>query len=412
MSFAAVFPRAILVLLAWAATLASPAAGQIDGVRIVGDGQVTRVTLWSAGPIAGEVLVSEAAGASQILLALDEAVGRADGPRQPVSAATGVASYGWERGALSLTLARPMMVSRRLDLPPAGEEGRHRLVIDLVAVSRARFTRAADRAQPRVTALLAAHRAAAAGGRQAARPTPDGREVVLDLPPEAGRYLVVIDPGHGGRDPGAIAPSGLQEKDVVLSAARALRDRLEATDRFTVRLTRADDTFIELGQRVTLARDWGADLFISIHADAATDAGVAGASVYTISERGQRRVGTEAQRNNWDLDVEEGVSEEVSGILETLTLRETRTNSGRFAQLLLPELAKAGPVLRNTHRKAGFYVLLAPDVPAVLLEMGFLTNTADADRLAKPAGRAASMDAVAAAIETYFNQQDVIFASN
>src|SRR5690606_1208385 len=117
-----------------------------------------------------------------------------------------------------------------------------------------------------------------------------------------------------------------------------------------------------------------AELFISLHADAAGNSTVAGASVYTISARGEGRIDREASRNNWVIPIEDGTPQRLTGILSDLVKRETKTRSGEFAELLLPELEKAGPVLRNTHRSAGFYVLLAPDVPAVLLELGFLTN--------------------------------------
>ncbi|MEM9740038.1 MAG: N-acetylmuramoyl-L-alanine amidase [Pseudomonadota bacterium] len=408
-------PRAFLQLLLLCAislTLPWHASGQVDSVRVVGDGVVTRVTLWSDGPLQTDVLVAREENARQVLVAFDGASAATQGPMRPVSHATGISGYGWQDGFLAFNLTHPMMVSRKLDLPPAGDERRYRIVIDLAAVSDARFQHAASRVERRVADRLAAHRSVVDMQVATVNAAPEGREVVLEPAPKPNEYLVVIDPGHGGKDPGAISSAGLKEKDVVLSASLALKDILEETGRYRVRMTRADDRFIELGDRVSLAREWGADLFISIHADAARSPDVAGASVYTISERGEGRIDRESERNNWDIDVEEGVSDEVSGILETLTIRETKSNSGLFAELLLPELAKAGPVLRNTHRKAGFYVLLAPDVPAVLLEMGFLTNTADARRLEDARGRRASMEAVAEAIDTYFDRQDLVFASN
>ena len=308
-----------------------------------------------------------------------------------------------------------MMVARQLNLPPSGEEPRYRLVIDLAAVSEARFSQAARRDASSVSQRSELHLAAASPTipEVSARPAPQGHEVVLEpARPDPGRYLIVIDPGHGGRDPGALAQSGLREKDVVLSASLMLKELLEEDERFEVRLTRTEDEFIELEDRVTRARNWGANLFISIHADAAANRNVAGGSVYTISERGEGRIDRESERNDWQIELEDGLSEETAGILETLTRRETKSNSGFFASLLLPELADAGPVVRNTHREAGYYVLLAPDVPAVLLEIGFLTNVADANRLADPARRRRSMIAVRDAIDSYFDRQDQILISN
>ena len=225
------------------------------------------------------------------------------------------------------------------------------------------------------------------------------------------KFVVVIDPGHGGKDPGA-AHHGAVEKTIVLAASKTLRDILAADPRYDVRLTRSDDTFIELEDRVTKARNWDADLFISVHADAAGSATVEGASVYTISQRGEARVDIEARDNNWDLPIEDGGSKEVSGILTDLLKRETKTISEEFAARLLPELAKAGPVVRNTHRRAGLYVLLAPDVPAVLLEIGFLTNRKDAQRLKSSTGRKRSMQAVARAIDQHFDQQERLMAQH
>jgi N-acetylmuramoyl-L-alanine amidase len=156
----------------------------------------------------------------------------------------------------------------------------------------------------------------------------------------------------------------------------------------------------------------GAELFISLHADAAGSASVAGASVYTISARGETRIDRESSRNDWKIAIEDGTPGQLNGLLEDLVKRETKTRSAEFAELLLPELAAAGPVLRNTHRNAGYYVLLAPDVPAVLVELGFVTNADDAKRLQSEKGRKAAVNAIAAAIDAYFDQQDLRLASN
>ncbi len=137
-----------------------------------------------------------------------------------------------------------------------------------------------------------------------------------------------------------------------------------------------------------------------------------GASVYTISARGETRIDRESTRNDWKIAIEDGTPERLNSLLEDLVKRETKTRSAEFAELLLPQLQEAGPVLRNSHRNAGFYVLLAPDVPAVLLELGFLTNDADAKRLQSEKGRKAAVEAIASTIDTYFSQQDLRLASN
>ena len=226
------------------------------------------------------------------------------------------------------------------------------------------------------------------------------------------RRVIVIDPGHGGKDPGAIAVTGDEEADIVLSASLKLKSLIEQDVRYIVKLTRETDVYVEHEDRVSMARDWGADLFISMHADAAGKPTVRGASVYTISTRGEARIDRTAKRFGWDMPFEDGTPEEVSNILQDLTVRETKSNSEIFAEFLVPELKQAGPLLRNTHRRQNFFVLLAPDVPAVLVEIGFLTNRDDARRLKSERGRRKSAEAIKRAIDAYFDRQDLLFASN
>lgn len=218
------------------------------------------------------------------------------------------------------------------------------------------------------------------------------------------RRTIVIDAGHGGRDPGAIGTTGVREKDVVLDAALQLRAALESRGRYRVALTRDSDRFVELEQRVQFARAQDADLFISIHADSHTRAEAAGASVYTLSERGANRAQTIMAAQNWDLDLGEAPRSGVVGdILVDLAQRETTNRSAQFAQALIPRLAQVSPLLTNTHRNAGFFVLLAPDVPAVLIETGFLSNPTDERRLSDPRAREAMAGAMAEAVDAYFD---------
>lgn len=403
--------RTFLITLVFVFVASSLAHPQVEGVRVVGDGQVTRITIWTGSDMAADTLLWDSGSRQQVLLAF-ETGGATSGPLQPVPPATGVRGYGWQSGFLAFTLDRPMMVSRQLSLPPAGDDPRHRLVLDLAAVSPVRFANAAQRDSAAAARRQAEVQAAAYAYPTAPSEVPSVKPVILQPLPEDGRYTIVIDPGHGGKDPGAIATDGTYEKTIVLAAARQLADILRTDPRFDVEMTRADDRFIELEDRVNMARGWEADLFISLHADAAANSDVAGASVYTISQRGEARIAREAERNDWHIPIEAGIDEEVGGILEDLLKRETKSNSGLFAELLIPQLETAGPVLRNTHRNAGFYVLLAPDVPAVLLEIGFLTNAADTNRLSNPARRGEAMRAVGAAIDQYFDRQDVIYAEN
>jgi N-acetylmuramoyl-L-alanine amidase len=239
----------------------------------------------------------------------------------------------------------------------------------------------------------------------AARQTPPQDEApAVRLAAQASpRRVIVIDAGHGGRDPGATGVAGLREKEVTLDCALRLRDILERTGRYHVVLTRDSDVFLPLPARLGVAREQGADLFISLHADASDNPATRGASVYTISERGQARGRQMAQSEDWDIDLGEAPDDAfVEGILMDLAQRETTNRSASFARALIESIAPVAPLLRNTHRSAGFFGLLAPDVPAILLEMGFLTNAEDERRLASPAERQRLMQAVGQAVDAHF----------
>jgi N-acetylmuramoyl-L-alanine amidase len=190
---------------------------------------------------------------------------------------------------------------------------------------------------------------------------------------------------------------------VVLDAALKLRDALESRGQYRVALTRDADRFIELEDRVHFARTQNADLFISIHADSNPNRDATGASVYTLSERGAARAQNMIGAQNWDLDLGDAPRQGVTHvILVDLTQRETTNRSGQFAQTVIPRLGQVAPLLRNTHRNAGLFVLLAPDVPAVLIETGFLSNVTDERRLADPRAREAMAGAMAGAVDAYF----------
>lgn len=219
--------------------------------------------------------------------------------------------------------------------------------------------------------------------------------------------LIVIDPGHGGADPGAISPSGTYEKHITLSAAREFRQMLERTGRYRVLLARERDTLIPLRDRVTFAREAGADLFISLHADFIQTPAIRGLSVYTLSEKASDREAAELADSENKADLIAGVdlskeTPEVSNILIDLTQRETMNESARFAAFLVSELGQETEMLRNSHRFAGFRVLKGPDVPSVLLEMGFLSNREDERALLRKTYRAKLGEAMVRAIDRFF----------
>lgn len=218
------------------------------------------------------------------------------------------------------------------------------------------------------------------------------------------RRTIVVDAGHGGRDPGAIGATGVREKDVVLDAALQLRSALESRGgQYRVVLTRDADRFVELQDRVGIARAQSADLFISLHADSHARQEAVGASVYTLSERGSDRAQTVMTSQNWNLDLGEAPRRGVAhDVLVDLFQRETTNRSAQFAQMVIPRLGEVAPLLSNTHRNAGFFVLLAPDVPAVLIETGFLSNPGDERRLSSSREREHMASAMARAVDDYF----------
>ena len=219
-----------------------------------------------------------------------------------------------------------------------------------------------------------------------------------------GLKVIVVDAGHGGHDPGARSLVR-NEKDITLATALALKARLERMGRYRVVLTRDTDVFIPLETRVQIARRAGADLFISLHADSAgTDPTPHGASVYTLSDSGQSRVNYVLGPHEWfshagDRRTDPGVRQ----ILLDLTQRSTRNRSSQFASILIDHIGDRVDLLPRSHRDAGYFVLLAPDVPAVLLEMGFITNPADEMRLTDPEQREKLASGVADAIDAYFS---------
>jgi N-acetylmuramoyl-L-alanine amidase len=223
--------------------------------------------------------------------------------------------------------------------------------------------------------------------------------------------LVMLDPGHGGKDPGAIGVSGTYEKLVALATALELKRQLEADGRYRVALTRTRDIFIPLDDRVERAQRQGASLFVSMHADALSDHSVRGASVYTLARTASdAQTAALAQKENsadrfigrqW-----QGTSPEVSRILASLVRQETRTDSGRMARTLVGSLDKDLPMLPNPERHAGFVVLKAADIPSVLVEMGFMSNPRDEAELRKPAHRVKVAQAMKRAVEAYFTATD------
>ncbi|MBT4710856.1 MAG: N-acetylmuramoyl-L-alanine amidase [Alphaproteobacteria bacterium] len=279
----------------------------------------------------------------------------------------------------------PVEVASAFMLPPQGN-GNHRLVIDLRDIGREQFV------------------AALAPPPAPVQPTQP--VAIIDVRPQ-GKPVVAIDPGHGGIDPGTIGVTGVREKTVTLALAKELRQALEATGHFEVVLTRESDVFVPLRERVARARAAGAELFISLHADSVNASSVRGASVYTLSTEasGPEAAALAAKENQADviggMDLGQYTGD-LAAILIDLAQQESMNVSASFAARLIPELASEARVLRNTHRFAGFAVLKAPDVPSVLVEMGYLSNRSDEQMLASANSRQPLVRAMTRAIDSHF----------
>jgi N-acetylmuramoyl-L-alanine amidase len=301
-----------------------------------------------------------------------------------------------------LDVTTPVRVKRSFLLPPSDKQG-HRFVLDLEPVTTATFddeARLAAIAAPEFRPDIPVAKPPAPGGAA----------------PHVGRRIVVIDPGHGGVDPGAIGHGGTREKTVALAAALEIKEQLEATGRYKAILTRDRDTFVRLRDRVALAREAGADLFISIHADSIGSSKVNGASVYTLSENASDKEAAKLAAKENKADIIAGVNlahenPEVTDILIDLAQRESMNEGARFANMLIGELRRATSTLQKSHRFAGFAVLKAPDVPSVLLEMGYLSNPTEEKNLKSKAHRRKMAAAVVKAVDSYFAHHDQLSRS-
>lgn len=378
------FALAGLIATVLAATAAEAANAVALGIRTGQNAGMTRLVIDLSDAVKYQIFTLN--NPYRIVVDLDGAEWLEDATRHRKPAGLidslrfGVRTNGGVR--LVVDLDRPAEVKRSFILPPSGA-AEHRLVIDLEETSRERFV---------------------AGNRQ------DEIEGVPVPKKKPTRKVVVIDPGHGGKDPGAISVGRRYEKHIVLSFARRLRDALNATGRYNAILTRDADTFIRLRDRVQFARQRNADLFLSVHADASANQSARGASIYTLSEKASdKEADALAAKENKadliggiDLNIEDT---EVANILIDLARRETMDYSKRFANGLVDKLASATQMVQRSHRYAGFAVLTAPDIPSVLIELGHISNRADEKLLLSRTHHRKVADAIVTAIDDWFHTE-------
>ncbi len=286
-------------------------------------------------------------------------------------------------------VARPVRVEKAFVIDPAAGAPA-RLVLDLAPTDRAAFL------------------------RQIAR---EDRQAHVEPPPPAPpghsadpRPLVVLDPGHGGIDTGTRAASGALEKDIVLDVARRLRERIEKSGKYRVLMTRNDDTYIALGERVRMARGAEAALFVSIHADSLPhrEGEAQGATVYTLSDKASDAQAAELAEAENRADVIAGVDlktepDDVAGILIDLAQRETKSFSVLFAHKLIGEMKTVARLHKSPLKSAGFRVLRAPDVPSVLVELGYVSNRQDLHSLMSDDWRNRTANSIAKAIDSFLS---------
>jgi N-acetylmuramoyl-L-alanine amidase len=290
---------------------------------------------------------------------------------------------------LVFDLTKPARVEKAF-VVDATVEAPARLVLDLVATDRESFL----------------HRAALDNNQARSEPPQSKGPAAKDDDP---RPLVALDPGHGGIDNGSKAPSGELEKDIVLAFAQRLRDRIEKTGKYRVLMTRTDDTFVPLADRVRIARSAGAALFVSIHADSLPrgEGDAQGASIYTLSDTAtdSEAAGLAEKENRADIIAGVDLKAEpadVAGILLDLAERETKGFSLQFAHKLVGELKSATLLHKKPLKSAGFRVLRAPDVPSVLVELGYVSNRADLKSLLSETWRDRTAATMAQTIDSFF----------
>ncbi|MEO8757165.1 MAG: N-acetylmuramoyl-L-alanine amidase [Devosia sp.] len=327
------------------------------------------------------------------------------------------------RARTELTLSQPAVVQQAYVLEPIGDQPA-RLVVDLITTTEADFKAAAaadlanslGQAPPETSVAADAPSAAPSStpppsseASVAPRSEPPPSSAPADEATTSGgsRPLIVIDPGHGGIDNGASAPHGVREKDITLAFALQLRDLLVASGRFDVAMTRDDDTYLSLNERVNLARQNKADLFISLHADTFQEADIRGASIYTRDERATDILDKVLADGENRADIVAGyvqpdVKPAVVDMLVDLMRRQVRQQAYLAAQDIVKAMQPSVALRRFPVRQADFFVLQAPDIPSMLIELGFMSNNADIANLENTDWRNRVVGAIAAGVDGYF----------
>ena len=399
-------------MLTLAAMMAAPVSAGAEPVtalaaRVAGDDGKTRFVADLSRPVGYSVYVLP--NPYRVMIDLPDVIfdlpANAAGEPWGLVSAYRFGPLGNGRSRIVIDATGPVLIAKSFLVKP--EDGQPaRLVVDLVKTDEKTFmmAHAADHAarpalpptEPPPGPMRPRRRSASRPPPQplCLRPSPRAsrcRPAERAMPPKRadGRRVIVIDPGHGGIDPGAVGVRRTREKDVVLAFSRALRDRLKQNKNYEVVLTRDNDTFLSLKQRVSVARENHADLFVAVHADTVRGKSVRGATLYTLSDKASDAEAEALAQKENRADIIGGIdlgteNEEVADILIELAQRETKNHSIFFAKKATTQLQLVTHMTGKPMRSAGFVVLKAPDVPSVLLELGYLSNKADEALLVSP----------------------------
>jgi N-acetylmuramoyl-L-alanine amidase len=372
-------------------------AARVSDVRLWSGPEGTRLVLDLSAPVKYEVFALENPDRVVIdldgaQLALRKGLPPGQGPVQSVR--TGPQTGGGLR--IVLDLDAPQTITS-FAVAPEGDAG-HRLVVEMPpAQARAAAPAAVTSGAQVLVASAAAVAREAAPVKSVSATATTGRDVV-----------VAIDAGHGGQDPGAIGRGGTREKDVTLAIARRLAAAIDAEPGMRSVLIRDGDYFVSLRGRIRKAREHGADMFVSVHADSVLDRGVSGSSVYVLSLRGASDEASRwlAEREN-AADLVGGVSlddknDVLASVLLDVTQKEAVSNSVEAADSVLVALRRVGPVHGSRVRHAGFVVLKSPDIPSMLVETAFISNATDERKLREPSQQQRIAEAIHAGVRDFF----------
>lgn len=418
------------VLLAIASVCSAAFVCMVPAAAVAVESQRPQLAVAAAFPVASDVRVAGDDRQTRFILDLDRKIdARAFVLGDPYRVVVDIPQVTFNLPAGSGTAGRGLIRAFRYGLVMPGGS---RVVFDLsgpAKIEKSYVMEAANGQPARLVVELAAVE------RSAFRPSHPGDEppqlrpaIVADASGPAmettgsaktgktvdPRPVVVIDPGHGGVDNGTQAATGESEKSLVLDFAKALRDRIEKSGKFRVVMTRDDDTFVPLGDRVKIARTNMAALFVSIHADALPkrEGDAQGATIYTLSEKASDAEAEKLAEAENKADAIAGINlteepADVADILIDLTQRETRTFSSRFAKMLATEMKTVARMHKHPLKSAGFKVLKAHDVPSVLVELGYVSNKDDLQHLVSESWRSRTVGSVAQAVDAFLGKRVV-----